>query len=168
MGEDNTIILLQQQDRSKWDRDLIGMGYHYLNRSSSGDQLSVYHIESAIAAEHCLSPDFESTNWQSLLRLYDYLLERKPIPIVKLNRAILLAQVEGVTTAIDTILDIPGIGELLKHHYIFSAVLGDLYGKAGNREEARRLLGVAHGLTTSLAEKKLLREKLDRLGGTCY
>lgn len=165
MGDDNTIILLQHQDRSKWDQELIQMGYYYLNRSSEGDQLSVYHIESAIAAEHCLAPDFESTNWQSLLRLYDYLLERKPVPVVQLNRAILLAQLQDAATAIDTILDIPGIGELLKHHYIFSAVLGDLYGKMGNTEEARRHLGKAHELTTSLAEKKLLREKLDRLGG---
>lgn len=164
IGDDNTIILLQQQDRSKWDQDLIRMGYHYLNRSSSGNQLSVYHIESAIAAEHCLAPDFESTNWQSLLRLYDYLLEHKPVPIVQLNRAILLAQLQDVPTAIDTILDIPAIEDLLKHHYIYSAVLGDLYGKAGNTDEARRLLEKAHELTTSFAEKKLLREKLDRIG----
>ena len=162
MGEDNTIILLEQQDRSKWDQELIQMGYYYLNRSSAGDQLSVYHIESAIAAEHCLAPDFESTNWQSLLRLYDFLLERKPIPVVQLNRAILLAQLQGPGTAIDTILDIPGIEDLLRHHYIFSAVLGDLYGKAGNTGEARRHLEKAHDLTTSLAERKLLREKLER------
>ncbi|HEX9512398.1 MAG TPA: sigma-70 family RNA polymerase sigma factor [Puia sp.] len=163
IGDDNTIILLQQQDRSKWDQGLIRLGYYYLNRSSSGDQLSVYHIESAIAAEHCLAPDFESTNWSSLLRLYDCLLERKPIPVVQLNRAILLAQLQDLPAAIDAILDIPGIEELLKRHYIFSAVLGDLYGKAGNTDEARRHLQKAHELTTSLAEKKLLREKLDRI-----
>lgn len=163
LGEDNTIILLQQQDRSKWDRDLIAMGYHYLNFSSTGNQLSVYHIESAIAAEHCLSPDFGSTNWQSLLYLYDCLLERKPIPIVQLNRAILLAQIGQLSTAIDTILDIPGIRDLLAHHYIYSAVLGDLYSRAGNIPEARRLLSTACQLTSSLAEKKLLQEKLGAL-----
>lgn len=163
IGDDNTIILLQQQDRSKWDQQLIRLGYHYLNRSSSGDQLSVYHIESAIAAEHCLAPDFESTNWSSLLRLYDCLLEHKPIPVVQLNRAILLAQLQDLPAAIDTILDISDIQELLKHHYIFSAVLGDLYGRAGNIAEARRHLLKAHELTTSLAEKKLLQEKLDHI-----
>jgi RNA polymerase sigma factor (sigma-70 family) len=159
IGEDNTIILLQQQDRSKWDRELIRMGYYYLNLSSAGNQLSVYHIESAIAAEHCLSPDFASTNWQSLLHLYDYLLEQKPIPIVHLNRAILLAQLDDLPAAIDAILDIAGIGELLQHHYIYSAVLGDLYARAGNTAEARRLLEMAYHLTTSNAEKKLLHEK---------
>ena len=160
IGEDNTIILLQQQDRSKWNRELIRLGYHYLNLSSAGEHLSVYHIESAIAAEHCLSPDFASTNWEALLRLYDYLLDWKPTPVVKLNRAIILAQVADITSAIDTILDIPGIRDLLDHHYIYSAVLGDLYGRVGNAAEARRLLELACRLTSSLAEKKLLQEKL--------
>ena len=163
IGEDNTIILLQQQDRSKWDQELIRMGYHFLNRSSDGNQLSVYHIESAIAAEHCLSPDFDSTNWKSLLYLYDCLLERKPIPIVRLNRAILLAQLGDLPGAIDAIVDIEDIDDLLKHHYIYSAVLGDLYGRAGNVAEARRLLEMAYNLTSSLAEKKLLQEKMNAL-----
>lgn len=163
IGEEGTIILLQQQDRSKWDHELIRMGYHYLNRSSDGDYLSVYHIESAIAAEHCLAADFESTNWRSLLRLYDFLLERKPIPIVQLNRSVILAQTAGVETAIDTILDIPDIAALLDRHYIYAAVLGDMYRRAGNITEAGRLLEKAYHLTPSLAEKKLLQEKLNAI-----
>ncbi|HEY4111363.1 RNA polymerase sigma factor [Puia sp.] len=163
LGEDNTIILLHQQDRQKWDRQLIQMGYHYLNGSSTGEVLSVYHLESAIAAEHCLAPDFASTNWPAMLRLYDYLLEQKPTPIVKLNRAIILAQTAGVAAAIDTILDIPGIAGLLEQHYIYAAVLGDLYSRSGNFPEARRLLEKAYDLTPSLAEKKLLQEKMSAL-----
>jgi len=161
LGENNTIILLHQQDRRKWDQSLMRMGYHYLNASSTGDLLSVYHIESAIAAEHCLVPDFASTNWPNMLRLYDLLLEQKPTPIVRLNRAIILAQTAGVAAAIDTILDIQGITSLLDQQYIYAAVLGDLYGRVGNAPEARRLLEKAYGLTSSLAEKKLLREKLE-------
>ena len=160
IGDDNTIILLEHQDRRGWNQDLIRRGYYYLNLSATGDHLSVYHIESAIAAEHCLAPDFASTNWESMLKLYDCLLEHKPIPIVQLNRAILLAQLGRLETAIDTILDIPGIAQLLKHHYIYNAVLGELYGKAGNIAEARRLLEKAYELTPSLAEKKLLRDKI--------
>jgi RNA polymerase sigma factor (sigma-70 family) len=160
IGEDNTIILLQHQDRSKWDQELIQLGYYFLNQSSSGNYLSVYHIESAIAAEHCLAPDFESTDWGALLRLYDCLLERKPIPIVQLNRSIILARTSGVDAAINTILDIPGILDLLDRHYIYAAVLGDLYGRTGNALESRRLLEKAYKLTPSLAEKKLLQEKL--------
>jgi len=163
IGEDNTIILLQRQDRKKWDHELIRLGYHYLNLSSTGDKLSVYHIESAIAAEHCLAPDFGSTNWGALLQLYDYLLERKPSPVVRLNRSIVVAQLEGIHAAIDIILDIPGIKVLLEQHYIYPAVLGDLYGRAGNCNEGRRLLQIACHLTSSLAEKRLLQEKLEAL-----
>jgi len=163
IGEDNTIILLQKQDRNKWDHGLIRLGYYYLNRSSTGNKLSVYHIESAIAAEHCLAPDFGSTNWSALLHLYDCLLEQKPTPVVRLNRSIVVAQLEGVHAAIDLILDIPGIRVLLEQHYIYPAVLGDLYGRAGNCNEGRRLLQIASQLTSSLAEKRLLQEKLEAL-----
>jgi len=163
IGEDNSIILLQYQNRSKWDHELIRLGYYYLNLSATGDQLSIYHIESAIAAEHCLAPDFDSTNWQSLLRLYDCLLERKPTPAVRLSRAIVLSQLQDTPSAIDAILDITGIDDLINHHYIYAAVLGDLYGKMGNFEEARRFLGKAYQLTSSLAEKRLLQDKITRI-----
>jgi RNA polymerase sigma factor (sigma-70 family) len=163
IGDDNSIILLENQDRSKWNKELIRMGYYYLNLSATGEQLSVYHLESAIAAEHCLAPDFGSTNWGALRFLYDQLLECKPIPIVQLNRAVILAQSGELSAAIDSILDIPGIAGLLHQHYIYSAVLGDLYGQAQNLSEARRLLENACTLTTSLAGKKLLQEKLNAL-----
>jgi RNA polymerase sigma factor (sigma-70 family) len=160
IGDDNSIILLEQQDRNKWDKELIRMGYYYLDQSSAGDHLSIYHIESAIAAEHCLSPDFQSTNWKSLLKLYDCLLEQKPVPVVQLSRAIVLAQLDDLPAAIDIVLDIPGIDDLLKHHHLYSAALGELYAKAGNAAEARRHLEAAYRLTPSLAEKKLFREKI--------
>ena len=165
IGDDNNIILLEHQDRSKWDRQLIAMGYRYLNLSATGERLSVYHIESAIAAEHCMATDFSSTNWASLLRLYDHLLIHKPIPVVRLNRAIILAQLNEPVAAIGEILEIPGLDGLLKNHYLYSAVLGDLYWRAGNNPEARRHLSNACLLTNSLPEKKLLQEKLDRIQG---
>lgn len=163
MDENNDIILLQQQDRSKWNAELIRLGYHYLNQSSTGNRLSVYHIESAIAAEHCLAPSFEATNWQRMLELYDMLLAQKPLPVVQLNRAVILAQLNRLTQAIDSVLDIYGIHDLLKHHYIYSAVLGDLYARANNLPEARRHLENALRLTSSTAEKKLLQQKLERI-----
>jgi predicted RNA polymerase sigma factor len=77
-----------------------------------------------------------------------------------LNRAIVLAETDDVGEAIDSIMDIPGIGDLLERHYIYPAVLGDLYGRAGNLTESRRLLEKAWELTPSIAEKKLLQEKI--------
>jgi RNA polymerase sigma-70 factor (ECF subfamily) len=80
LDKNNTIILLQQQDRSLWNHELIDRGYYYLNKSSSGENITVYHIESAIAAEHCLAKNFASTNFQRLLHLYDMLWQMKPSP----------------------------------------------------------------------------------------
>jgi RNA polymerase sigma factor (sigma-70 family) len=161
LDEQNSIILLQDQDRSKWSQELIALGYQYLHQSAKGDQLSVYHIESAIAAEHCFSPSVEKTNWMRLLQLYDLLVEYKPNPTVHLNRAVVLAHIGYIDNAIQSILQISDIQKLLITQYIFPAVLGDLYSKAGNNEKARELLEQAMVLTPSLAEKQLLLLKLE-------
>jgi RNA polymerase sigma-70 factor (ECF subfamily) len=160
IDENNSIILLQHQDRNKWNKDLIGMGYKYLDHSSQGDYLTVYHIESAIAAEHCVAASFDTTNWNRMLQLYDLLLEQKQSPMVILNRAVVLAQLKQTNLAITEILQIDGIEELLHTQYIYSAVLGDLYLKSGNDANAEEYLTKAMNLTSSRAEKKLIKEKI--------
>lgn len=160
VDDNNAIILLENQDRGKWNRDLIERGYYYLSLSSEGDQVSVFHIESAIAAEHCLSKDFTSTNWERMLELYDLLLREKRTSVVILNRAIVLSQLGRTTEAISEIMAIENIGELLEQHYIYNAVLGDLYIKTGDLVIARTYLARAHTLTTSSAEKNLIGSKL--------
>ena len=167
MGENNTIILLQHQDRSTWNQPLIQKGYQYLNHSSSGQQLTVYHIESAIAAEHCMAARFEDTNWQRMLSLYDLLLELKRTPIVLLNRAIVLSQLQQGANAIQEIWRIEQIDKLLTTQYLYSAVLGDLYAQVGDGNNARKFLQQAHELTTSQAEKKLILEKIKQLEKAC-
>jgi RNA polymerase sigma factor (sigma-70 family) len=160
---DNSIILLQHQDRSTWNAALIQQGYYFLNESSSGDELTIYHLESAIAAEHCMAPTFNDTNWTRMLQLYDLLLEQKRIPLVLLNRAIVMAQLQQAVKAIQEIWQIDDIDNLLKTQYIFSAVLGDMYWQIGDEHNARKFLQMAHDLTPSLAEKKLIAGKLEML-----
>jgi len=163
VDENNAIVLLQHQDRNTWNRDLINLGYRYLGQSSQGDLLTVYHIESAIAAEHCLAPSFEQTNWRRMLQLYDLLLEEKPMPVVCLNRAIVLSQLGHKDEAINEIITIPDIEKLLSSHYIYSAVLGDLYLQNGDMANACKYLTQARQLTASHAEQQLIREKLQRI-----
>jgi RNA polymerase sigma factor (sigma-70 family) len=160
---DNDIILLQEQDRSKWDHELIQVGFHYLDLSSEGDHLSEYNIEAAIAAEHALAKTFAGTNWERLLQLYDLLLQVKPAPVTQLNRAVVLAQLGNIEAAIASILSIEGIDQLLRSDHIYSAVLGDLYKRLSNTIKAREYLTNAQKLTPSLAEKKLLQLRLDEL-----
>jgi len=93
-------------------------------------------------------------------QLYDLLLEQKPMPVVLLNRAIVQSQLGKTTTAIQEILAIPDIEKLLSSHYIYSAVLGDLYLQCGETLLAQKHLTQAGALTTSQAERKLIQEKL--------
>jgi RNA polymerase sigma factor (sigma-70 family) len=160
IDENNSIILLQHQDRSTWSKELIQQGYFFLNLSSQGDDFTIYHLESAIAAEHSMAASFEATNWERMLKLYDLLLEEKRTPMVLLNRAIVLAQLEKAPEAIHEVWQIADIDSLLKSQYIFSAVLGDLYLQAGDRPNACKYLKQAHDMTPSLAEKKLIMGKI--------
>jgi RNA polymerase sigma-70 factor (ECF subfamily) len=166
IDENNSIILLQHQDRTTWNKALIQKGYEYLNLSSQGDDLTVYHLESAIAAEHCLAPSFAETNWQRMLALYDMLLEQKQTALVILNRAIVLTQLNQTATALQEIWQIANIDHLINTQYIFSAVLGELYIQLGDDHKAGKFLQQALSLTTSQAEKKLITTKLETLAKT--
>ncbi|HET7132621.1 MAG TPA: DUF6596 domain-containing protein, partial [Gammaproteobacteria bacterium] len=75
-----SLLLLAQQDRSLWDRDLIRMGIHFLQRAARGDVLSRYHAEAGIAAEHCLAPTYAATRWDEVVRLYEMLDSVAPSP----------------------------------------------------------------------------------------
>jgi predicted RNA polymerase sigma factor len=161
IDENNSIILLQHQDRSTWNKALIQKGYEFLTLSSQGAALTVYHLESAIAAEHALTASFAETNWQRMLQLYDMLLEQKRTAPVILNRAVVLAQLNQTNTAIREIWNIDNIDHLINTRYMFSAVLGELYMQSGDDHNAAKYLQQAFSLTTSLAEKKLITAKLE-------
>ena len=163
MENGDTIILLQHQDRSRWNKDLINKGYQFLNQSSQGSKLTVYHIESAIAAEHCLAENFATTNWVRMLKLYDMLADLKPTSIVLLNRAVVKAQLGMLGQSLEDILGIKNIEGLLASQYIYAAVLGDIYLRAGEGAYAKQFLGMAMEKTPSAAEKKLIASKLEGL-----
>jgi RNA polymerase sigma-70 factor (ECF subfamily) len=163
LTEDQDIILLRQQDRCRWDHELIQVGFQYLDKSSFGDYISAYHIEAAIAAVHCLTTDFEQTNWVLLLKLYDMLAAVRPNPAILLNRAVALAQTGKVADAVQSILAISSIEKQLQTDYLYSAVLGDLYKILSDTVRAGQYIQQAHNLTTSFAEKRLLQSRLEDL-----
>lgn len=160
LDENNDIVLLSGQDRSKWDRQLIHMGYHYLNLSSTGSEISVYHLESGIAAEHCLAERFEDTNWARMLQLYDMLLAQKRTPAVMINRAVVLMQLGRHDEALQEITGFPQVHELVESHYMYCCILGELYQRADRKETARYWFEHALSLTKSRAEINLIQEKL--------
>lgn len=160
MNSDNEIVLLQDQDRSAWDRDLIRRGEQYLDLASEGEEVSAYHIEAAISAQHCTASRFEITDWRAIAALYDALLHLKRSPLVRLNRAVVLARIHGPAVAIEEIRSIDGWESLASRHYLYNAVLGQLYLEANDLEKARQYITAAGELTSSEAEKKLLNKKL--------
>jgi RNA polymerase sigma-70 factor (ECF subfamily) len=163
LNGENEIVLLRDQDRSTWDRELIARGASYLHEASEGNELSEYHLEAAISAQYCLAARFEDTDWRLIAGLYDALLTLKTHPLVKLNRAVVLGQLHGPQAAIDEIHKIEGWEALASRHYLYDAVLGQLYLEANDFEKARHFITTAGQLTSSEAEKKLLSKKLSTL-----
>jgi RNA polymerase sigma-70 factor (ECF subfamily) len=159
LDADGNMLLLEEQDRTRWNRDLIARGLHYLSESASGDHLSRYHVEAAIAAQHSLAPSFAETDWPTILKLYDDLIRIHPSPIHELNRAIVIAQVSGPDAGINAIQKIEA-SETLEDFHLLHATLGEFHRRAGRSEEARHCFNRAMECTVSPSERRLLQRKL--------
>jgi len=159
LDQSGNILLLEEQDRSRWNRELIARGLYCLNESASGDRISRYHVEAAIAAHHSLAASFAETDWKAILALYDDLIHIHPSPIHELNRAIVLAQISGPDAGIAAIHQMNAI-ENLEDYHLFHATLGEFHRRAGRPEDARRCFRKAMQCTVSLSEQGLLERKL--------
>jgi RNA polymerase sigma-70 factor (ECF subfamily) len=154
------LLLLEQQDRSLWDRDLIQTGMSYLQRAARGELFTRYHAEAAIAAEHCLAPTYKETRWNEIARLYQMLDGVFPSPINTLNRAIAIAEWQGAEAGLALIEALKPPSWLLGY-YLWDATLGELYRRRGDRERATTHLTRALGSAPTDAEKTLLRRRLE-------
>ena len=154
------LLLLEQQDRSLWDRDLIAIGISCLHRAARGDVFTRYHAEAAIAAEHCLAPTYEQTRWAEIARLYQMLDGVAPSPINTLNRSIAIAEWHGPEAAL-ALLEAINPPAWLLGYYLWDATLGELYRRRGDRDRAVAHLTRALNAAPTHAEKALLRRRLD-------
>jgi RNA polymerase sigma factor (sigma-70 family) len=153
------LLTMAEQDRSLWDRTVMDRGIHYLGDAARGEALSPYHLLAAISAQHCTAPDFEATDWKSILDLYDNLLLLDPSPVVLLNRSIALSKVEGVSKALNELEKLKH-NPALKGYYLFYSTQAELYLQEKNMEKARAALEQAIALAPLEAERKLLRMRL--------
>jgi RNA polymerase sigma factor (sigma-70 family) len=161
LDEAGEIVLLEDQDRTTWNHELIAIGLRYLEKSIGGEELSEYHIEAAIVSEHSIATSFLTTDWHRILYLYDLLMQINTSPVILLNRAVVISKVLGHQKAIEAIKSIPEIDDLIESHYLFPAILGEMYRQLQNREEATHFFEIALRLTPSRIEKKLLQKRLD-------
>ena len=156
------ILLLDDQDRSQWDQSLIARGLQYITLSASGEEISTYHIEAAIAAVHSTAATSEETDWRQIVELYGKLYRKNGSPVTALNRALAIAELSGAEAGLEAIENIPNL-ELLKDYYLLPATLGELYFRLHNFEKAREYFSQSVTLTNSSREKKLLETKISKL-----
>lgn len=158
IDSEGKILLLKEQDRSLWAKDLIEKGLDYLHEASTGDKISEYHLEAGIAAFHASVKSFEETDWKGILRLYDLLIEIAPGSIKNLNRAIVICQIDGPQKAIEELKKIDD----LKDYHLYQSTLAEFYFLSGNYESSLEHFEKALKLTESKAEKTLIKRKLEK------
>jgi len=157
-GPDGAPILLMDQDRSRWDRLLIGRGLAALERAGRLGTLGPYALQAAIAACHARALTPEATDWARIAALYDALAQLMPSPVVELNRAVALGMAYGPQAGLalaDTLLDVPA----LRNYHLLPSVRGDLLAKLGRHAEAQAEFERAAGLTQNERERALLLER---------
>jgi RNA polymerase sigma-70 factor (ECF subfamily) len=161
LDDEGNILLLKQQDRTKWDRSLIQAGINYLEQSADEGTISRYHLEAGIAYEHARATSYNITNWNHILNCYNLLYQLNPTSVIALNRAIVISELNGAEEGIKAIEAIPDLASL-KKYYLLPSVLGELNWQLKNYKEAKHYFKEAISLTQSETEKKLLLQKLNQ------
>jgi RNA polymerase sigma-70 factor (ECF subfamily) len=153
-GADGVLVPLPEQDRTLWDRELIAEGQELVRRCLRRNRPGPYQIQAAVNAVHSDAPSAEDTDWDQILRLYDQLMAVAPSPVVALNRAVALAEVQGPARA----LDLVGSLDLGRYH-VLHAVRADLLRRLGRTAEAVAEYGRAAELAGSEAERAYLERR---------
>jgi RNA polymerase sigma factor (sigma-70 family) len=159
LDAEGNILLLQLQDRTKWNSSLIQNGIQHLEAAAEGDKISKYHLEAGIAYEHATATSYAQTNWKNILQCYNLLCTFYPSPVLELNRAIVIAELQGPAEGIKTIESISQLSSL-KKYYLLPATLGKLHLQLKQLDKAKKYFLEAITLTQSLAEKRLLEQKI--------
>ena len=157
------LILLERQDRSRWDQGLIALGFHHFDKAIDGDEVSEYHVQAAIAATHARAADPESTNWPLILNLYDDLAAINPSPVVLLNRVVAVSKVEGAAAALRELEGLEDEPALL-NYYLFLAVRGQLLLDLAKRMEAGACFRMALACRCSEPERRFLVNQVAQCG----
>lgn len=156
------LVLLDQQDRSLWNRDLIKHGVALVEQALSSRQFGPYTIQAAIAAVHAESPDASTTDWAQIVALYGLLIQADPSPVIELNRAVAVAMRDGPLAGLELIDAILARGEL-KNYYLAHSARADLCRRLGRTAEARASYDQALRLTQQEPERRFLERRLYEL-----
>jgi len=155
------LLRLQEQDRTRWNKAMIARGMFHFAKSAAGDELSEYHLQAGIAACHCAAKDYESTDWQKILALYDRLAEFDQSPVVALNRAVAIANIRGAKAGLQAVRRIRNLNKL-SSYYLLYAVLGELEMESGNLQTAAEQFRKSFELAETKSERAFLLKRLQR------
>ena len=163
---DGRLLLLEEQDRSRWDRAAIAEGADLVTGALRGRQgpPGRFLLQAAIAAVHAEAPSYADTDWPQLLRLYDELLRAWPTPVVALNRAVAHAMADGPEAGLADIEAIESDGRLAGYRYL-PAARADLLRRLGRDEDAAEAYRIALGLTENAAEQAFLAGRIAEVSG---
>jgi RNA polymerase sigma-70 factor (ECF subfamily) len=152
------LLSFRQQDRSRWDQDLIAEGRALLDESAHGDVVTTYHLEAAIAAVHASAETPGDTDWNAIVRLYDTLLAMEPSAVIALNRAIAVAQRDGPHAGLVAIRAIADTSQLETYPF-YAAAIGELERRRGNEAAAALHFERAVHLARNRAERRFLEQR---------
>ncbi|WP_238993338.1 RNA polymerase sigma factor [Nocardioides caldifontis] len=163
VDEHGEAVLLEQQDRRRWDRAAIRRGRAALAMAGSvGRGLGAYGLQAAIAECHAVAPSVDDTDWDRIVVLYEALARLAPSPVVELNRAVAISVAQGPAAALPLVDDLVASGTLTRSH-LLPSVRGELLTRLGRVDEARTELARAVELCGNEREKELLRRKIRAL-----
>ncbi len=158
LDDEGDLVILEEQDRSRWNRPQIDEALSLVNQALSGTP-APYALEAAIAAEHCKAARYEDTDWPRIVRLYDQLQDLMPSPIVALNRAVAIGMADGPPPALALIDELTASGELEGYHLLHAARADMLRRLSANREAAESY-ELALGLVSNDSERRFLERRL--------
>jgi RNA polymerase sigma-70 factor (ECF subfamily) len=156
------VILLEDQDRSLWDREQIAEGAALVKRALSSRQIGSYTLQAAIAAVHSEAPNGAATDWAQIVGLYDVLLGANPSAVIELNRAVAVAMRDGPSVGLSLIEGILARGDLDDYYLAYSA-LADMNRRLGRREEARAGYQQSLRLARQQPARRFLERRLEEL-----
>lgn len=161
LDEDNDLVVLEEQDRTLWNRPQINEALALVEEALRGEP-GPFALEAAIATEHCKAARAEDTNWAQIVTLYSTLEEVMPSPIVSLNRAVAIAMAKGPQPALELIDQLAASGELDEYHLLHAA-RADMLRRLGANEEAAESYKTALGLVSNDGERRFLERRLREL-----
>jgi RNA polymerase sigma-70 factor (ECF subfamily) len=154
------LVLLEEQDRSLWDLELIALGFSYFARSIAGEEISEWHVQAAIAATYARAEGADSIDWAVILENYDHLWTMTRSPVVALNRAVAVMRVHGAAVALKE-LDLLEGNASLRGYHLLPAVRGRMLVELGRMAEAGDAFQAALECDCSEPERRFLRRQLE-------